>query len=310
MTPHRLIFMGSPDFSLPALAALLEAGHDIAAVYCQPPRRSGRGHKEKPGPVHAFAQEQGLPVHTPVSLKDQAEQQTFLGFNADAAVVVAYGLLLPGAVLDAPRLGCFNVHASLLPRWRGAAPIERAILAGDEQTGVSIMQMDEGLDTGPVLLTGTMPITAQTTAQTLHGDLAELGSRLMVEALEGVAAGKLSGEPQAQDGVTYAAKLTKQEGRLDWRQPAAQLERQVRALNPRPGVWFENNGDRVKVLAVEMADNGVAGEEPGTVLDEGLAVACGEGALRLLKLQRAGKGPQAAAEFLRGYAVEKGCRLD
>lgn len=307
--PYHLIFMGSPDFSVPALAALLDAGHDIVAVYSQPPRPAGRGHKEKPSAVHAFALEHGLTVHTPVSLKGEDEQAALAALGADACVVVAYGLLLPKAVLEAPKLGCFNVHASLLPRWRGAAPIERAIMAGDEETGVSIMQMDEGLDTGPVLLNGKIPILATTTAETLHDALSGLGARLMLEALEGLASGALTPAPQAEDGVSYASKLRKAEGRLDWHRPAVELERQVRALNPRPGVWFEHDGNRIKVLAAEVTNEAGRSEEAGTVVDGALSVACGEGKLRLLRLQRAGKGTQAATEFLHGYTIEKGGRL-
>jgi len=309
MMPLHLIFMGSPDFSVPALAALLDAGHDIVAVYSQPPRSAGRGHKEKLSAVHAFALEHGLTVHTPVSLKGEDEQAALAALGADACVVVAYGLLLPKAVLEAPKLGCFNVHASLLPRWRGAAPIERAIMAGDEETGVSIMQMDEGLDTGPVLLNGKIPISPTTTAETLHDALSGLGAGLMLEALDGLASGALMPAPQAEDGVTYASKLRKAEGRLDWHRPAVELERQVRALNPRPGVWFEHDGNRIKVLAAEVTNEAGRSEEAGTVVDGTLSVTCGEGALRLLRLQRAGKVTQAATEFLRGYTIEKGRRL-
>jgi len=309
MSPLRLIFMGSPEFSVPALAALLDAGHDIAAVYSQPPRPAGRGHKQKPSAVHAFALEKGLPVHTPVSLKGEDEQAAFCALKADAAVVVAYGLLLPKAVLEAPGLGCFNVHASLLPRWRGAAPIERAIMAGDEETGVSIMQMDAGLDTGPVLLYGTIPISPTTTAETLHDALSGLGAGLMLDALEGAVSGTLTPAPQAEDGVSYASKLRKVEGRLDWNRPAAELERQIRALNPRPGVWFEHDDNKIKVLAAEATDQPAHGAAAGTVFDDAISVACGEAALKLLRLQRAGKGPQEAAEFLRGYAIKAGSRL-
>ncbi|MDA1022823.1 MAG: methionyl-tRNA formyltransferase [Proteobacteria bacterium] len=327
MTPLRLIFMGSPEFSVPALAALLDAGHDIAAVYSQPPRPAGRGHKKKPSAVHAFALEKGLPVHTPVSLKGEDEQAALAAFGADAAVVVAYGLLLPKAVLEAPKLGCFNVHASLLPRWRGAAPIERAIMAGDEETGISIMQMDAGLDTGPLVAIKKIPISPETTAETLHDALSGLGAGLMLDALEGAASGTLVPAPQAEDGVTYASKLQKAEGRLDWNRPAAELERQVRALNPRPGVWFEHDGERIKVLAAEITDQPAHGAEAGTVLDDAVSVACGdgavsvacgdgavsvacgEGALKLLRLQRAGKGAQEAVEFLRGFPLAGGSRL-
>ena len=308
MTRLRLAFMGSPDFALPALRALADAGHEIAAVYTQPPRAAGRGQKQRPGPVHALALERGWPARNPTSLKDPAEQAAFAALGLDIAVVVAYGLILPPAVLAAPRLGCVNVHASRLPRWRGAAPIQRAILAGDSETGVTLMQMDEGLDTGAMLLDQAVPIGARETAETLHDKLAELGARLIATALEGLATGTLSARPQPVDGVTYAAKLQRGEGRLDWRRPAVDLERAVRAFTPWPGAEFEVKGSRLKVLAAEA----VAGDPaaaPGTVLDDRLTVACGAGALRLLKIQRAGKAPLDAAAFLRGFELAPGIRL-
>jgi len=305
MPPLRLIFMGSPDFAVPVLAALIDAGHAIACVYAQPPRPAGRGHKERPAPVHAFAAERGLPVRTPVSLrKSEAEQDAFVALAADAAVTAAYGLILPKRVVEAPRLGCLNVHASLLPRWRGAAPIQRAILAGDGETGITIMRMDEGLDTGPILLTGRVPITPETTTGTLHDALAPLGARLAVEALAGLAEGRLQPVPQPAWGATYAAKLEPAESRLDWRQPAADLERRVRAFQPWPGAWFEAAGTRIKVLAARV--EAVAGQAPGTILDDRLTVACGEGALRLERVQREGKGPADTAAFLRGFALPAG----
>jgi methionyl-tRNA formyltransferase len=307
----RLAFMGTPDFAVPALLALLEAGHDLAAVYTQPPRPAGRGHKPKPSPVQATAEARGLPVRTPPSLKDPAEQAAFAALALDAAVVVAYGLILPQPILDAPRLGCLNIHASLLPRWRGAAPIQRALLAGDSETGISIMAMDAGLDTGPVLLTERLPIGPDNTAATLHDRLAALGARLVVEALEGLDAGRLQPVPQPAEGATYAAKLTREEGRLDWRRPAAALERQVRALTPWPGAWFEAGGDRIKVLSAEIVESpGSSDAKPGRVLDDRLNVACGDGTLRLAKVQRAGKAPMAAADFLRGFALPAGTLLD
>lgn len=300
----RLCFMGTPDFSVPILAALLDAGHDVVCVYSQPPRPAGRGHKEQLTPVHAFAQSKGIEVRTPKNLKDEADRQAFRDLDLDMAVVAAYGLILPKAVLDAPRLGCLNVHASLLPRWRGAAPIQRAILAGDAETGVTIMQMDVGLDTGDMLLVDKVAITPQTNAAVLHDQLAEMGARLIVEAVAGY--DRLPHVKQPEDGVTYAAKLSKDEGRLDWTRPAAELDRQVRGLTPWPGVWCELNGERLKVLAAEpVAGSGA----PGTALDETLCIACGDGALRLLRVQRPGKGPMAAAELLRGYAVPKGTVL-
>ena len=302
----RLIFMGSPDFSTPILGALADAGHEIACVYAQPPRPAGRGHKERPCPVHAFAAERGFPVRTPKRLKAEDDQKALAELGADVAVVAAYGLILPPAVLAAPRLGCVNVHASLLPRWRGAAPIQRAIMAGDAESGVTIMQMDEGLDTGPMLLSESLPITAETTASVLHDALSDMGARLIVDALEGLEAGTLTPTLQPEDGVTYAKKLDKDEGRLDWSRPADELERAVRALNPWPGVWFERGDKRVKVLAAEAA-HGVG--EPGTALDDRLTVTCGHGALRLTRVQRAGKGPMDADAFLRGNPVAAGERL-
>lgn len=300
----RLCFMGTPDFSVSILAALLDAGHDVVCVYSQPPRPAGRGHKEQLTPVHAFAQSKGIEVRTPKTLKDEADRQAFRDLDLDMAVVAAYGLILPKAVLDAPRRGCLNVHASLLPRWRGAAPIQRAILAGDAETGVTIMQMDVGLDTGDMLLVDRVAITSQTNAAVLHDQLAEMGARLIVEAVARY--DQLPHVRQPEDGVTYAAKLSKDEGRLDWSRPAVELDRQVRGLTPWPGVWCELNGERLKVLAAEpVAGNGA----PGTALDDALCVACGNGALRLLRVQRPGKGPMAAAELLRGYAVPKGTVL-
>lgn len=303
----RLAFMGTPDFAVPILQALLAAGHQMAAVYSQPPRPSGRGHRPQPSPVQRAAEAAGIPVHTPAKL-DAAEQGKFRALALDAAVVAAYGLILPKPVLEAPRFGCLNVHASLLPRWRGAAPIQRAILAGDRETGVTIMQMDEGLDTGPILLAESIPIGPDTTAAGLHDQLATIGARLIVQALAGRADGTLSPCPQPAEGVTYAKKLARDEGRLDWRKSAAQLERAVRALNPAPGVWFERGGERIKVLAAIAAASGVAAP-PGTVLDAALTIACGSGALRLTRMQRAGRAVVDAEAFLRGYALRPGERL-
>jgi methionyl-tRNA formyltransferase len=305
-SPLRLAFLGSAAFSLPTLMALLEAGHEVVAVYTQPPRPAGRGHKPQRSPVHAYAESRGLTVRTPSSLRGEDEQRRFEDLDLDAGIVAAYGLILPKAMLAAPRLGCLNVHGSLLPRWRGAAPVERAILAGDAETGVTIMQMDEGLDTGPMLLARRVPIGPETTAADLRDRLADLGGRLLVEALAGVAAGTLRPTPQPADGATYAKKLDRDEGRLDWTAPAAGLERMVRALNPQPGVWFEHARERVKVLAAEVVE---ATGPPGEVLDGRLAVACGEGALRPLLLQRPGRGPVGVDAFLRGYPLIPGTRL-
>ena len=306
MMPLRLIFMGTPAFAVPVLAALREAGHQILAVYSQPPRPAGRGHREQPSPVQAYAESHRIPVRIPRSLKDPVAQADFAALAPDAAVVVAYGLILPPPVLASPRLGCLNLHASLLPRWRGAAPIQRAVIAGDSETGVAVMQMEAGLDTGPVLLEARTPIGPLDTAASLHDRLAALGAPLMLQALEGLAAGRLKPQPQATDGVTYAAKIDKQEGRLDWRRPAIELDRLVRGLTPVPGAWFEFGGERLKVQAAEPA----AGQgRPGTVLDDSLTVACGDGALRLLRLQRPGKAAQPAALLLRGYPIAKGTVL-
>ncbi len=314
--PLDLVFMGSAEFGLPALKALRDAGHRIKAVYAQPPKPAGRGQREKACPIHAAALELGIPVRTPSNLRSAAEHESFAGLGADAAVVAAYGLILPPPILAAPRLGCLNIHASLLPRWRGAAPIQRAILAGDSETGVTIMRMDEGLDTGGILLAEKIPIGPATMAGGLHDSLALLGAKLIVRALEGVAAGTLAAVPQPAEGVVYAVKLSRDEGRLDWRKSAGELARAVRALDPWPGTWFEKDGERIKVLAADAvtghAPIGVPTENaraPGTVLDDSPTVACGEGALRLVTLQRAGRGAMGAGEFLRGFPLPPGTVL-
>jgi len=299
MTQHRLAFMGTPDFAAVILDALIAARHDIAAVYCQPPRQAGRGHRIMPSPVQRRAEEAGLPIRHPERLGAE-EAREFAAFGLDLAVVAAYGLILPKAVLDAPRLGCINVHASLLPRWRGAAPIERAILAGDRETGITIMRMEEGLDTGPILLAEPWPIRPDATASALRQDLAALGARLILNALDAIET--LVPKPQPAEGATYAKKIAREEGRIDWRLPAAALERQVRALD----CWFEAKGERIKLLAAEPAEGAAA---PGTVLDAGPRIACGEGALRLLKLQRPGRGALDGAAFLRGFDLPPGTVL-
>jgi len=302
----RIAFMGTPDFARLALEALIAAGHDIAAVYSQPPRAAGRGQKPRPSPVQALAEAKGLPVRTPRSLRDSAQQAAFAALNLDAAVVAAYGLLLPPVILDAPRFGCLNIHASLLPRWRGAAPIQRAILAGDNETGITIMQMDRGLDTGAILLSERIPIAPDDTAGGLHDRLAAQGAQLIVAALAQVASGKLTARPQPVEGITYAAKLTREEERLDWRRPAGDLQRQVRAFSPVPAAWCEMAGERVKVLAAEPAQGSAA---PGTLLDDRLTIACGDGALRLLRVQRPGKAALDSAAFLRGFRLPVGSVL-
>lgn len=302
----RIAFMGTPDFAVPALNALRAAGHEIAAIYSQPPRPAGRGKKMRPSPVQAWAERHDVPTHTPVSLKRPEEQRIFRALDLDAAVVAAYGLILPQPILDAPRLGCLNIHASLLPRWRGAAPIHRALLAGDRETGITIIQMDQGLDTGPILLSEPLAIAADATAETLHDALSQLGACLIVAALQGVADGTLAARPQPEEGVTYAAKLSREEGRLNWTEGAAALERKVRAFTPWPGAWCDMAGERVKILAARVV--GAAGP-PGTVLDDTLTVACGEDALRPLRLLRQGRKAMDTEDFLRGFPVRKGSRL-
>lgn len=300
----RIVFMGTPEFSVPVLDALVAAGHEIAAVYCQPPRPAGRGKKDRPTPVHARAEELGLEVRHPVSLKGVEAQAEFAALGADVAVVVAYGLILPQAVLDAPAHGCLNIHASLLPRWRGAAPIHRAIMAGDAETGVCIMQMEAGLDTGPVLLRRATAIEAEETTAQLHDRLSEMGAALIVEAL--ACLGSLEAEVQPEDGVTYAHKIDKAEAAVDWAASAVEVDRKIRGLSPFPGAWVDVDGVRLKLLASRLVDGSGA---PGEVLDDALTVACGSGAVQLLRLQRAGKGAQDAAEFLRGMPLPKGARL-
>lgn len=308
MARLRLAFLGTPDFAVPSLDRLLAAGHDIACVYSQPPRPAGRGQQPRPSPVHARALAAGLAVETPTSLKDAAMQARFAALALDAAVVVAYGLLLPPAVLSAPRLGCVNLHASLLPRWRGAAPMQRAIMAGDRQTGASAMLMDAGLDTGATLLQQPLAIAGDTTFGELHDSMAAIGAELLVQALAGLASGALRPQPQPREGVTYAKKLDPAESEIDWRRPAADLDRLIRALSPRPGAWMGHRGERLRVLlATPLAE---PCGEPGLVLDDRPTVACGQGALRLLRLQRAGKAPLEAAAFLRGYRLSAGEHLD
>jgi len=303
---YRIAYMGTPDFAVPALAALLEARHEVACVYTQPPRPAGRGKKERRTPVHDFAAARGIEVRHPASLRDASEQAAFAALGLDVAVVAAYGLILPKPILDAPRHCCLNIHASLLPRWRGAAPIQRAILAGDRISGVTIMRMDEGLDTGPMLLRESVTIGPKTNAGRLHDDLAAMGARMIVEALAKLEAGKLEETPQPEEGVTYAAKIDKAESRIDWSRPAAEIERQLRAFAPLPGAWFELDGERIRALA----GSAVSGRgKPGEALDDALTVACGEGAIRLELVQRAGKGAMDTAAFLRGRAVPKGTLL-
>ena len=305
----RIVFMGTPGFAAVALQALIKARHEIIAVYCQPPRPGGRGQAVRKSPVQELAERHGIALHCPASLKSKEAISEFTSLKADVAVVAAYGLILPKAALVAPRLGCLNIHASLLPRWRGAAPIQRALLAGDKETGISIMQMDEGLDTGPVLLEERLPIKSAMNAGVLHDRLAELGARLIVATLERLAAGPLVPKPQPSDGITYAAKISPDEAKLDWRLPAEVLARQVLAFGPTPGAWCELGGgksagaERLKVLAAEV----IHGRgQPGAVIDDRPTIACGKDALRLLEVQRAGKRVMAAAEFQRGVKLKAG----
>ncbi|MEQ8557284.1 MAG: methionyl-tRNA formyltransferase [Henriciella sp.] len=314
--PLRIAFMGSPDIAVHVLAAVAEAGHDIACVYSQPPRPSGRGKKLRPTPVHAFAEEQGYEVRTPKSLKPAEEKARFAALDLDAAVVVAYGLILPKAVLDAPRLGCMNMHASLLPRWRGAAPIQRAIMAGDAMTGVQAMMMEEGLDTGPVLASEETRIFGFDTAGSLHDKLADLAADLAPRALDGLADGSLKPVPQADDGITYASKLTAADQRIDWSRPAWEVDCQIRGLAPFPGAWFhwrpkpDDEPVRVKALLSKLSD-AHHDAAPGTLLDDALLVACGDGgAVRLKALQKPGSRAMEAKDFLLGNKVDKGTRFE
>jgi len=304
--PLRLIFMGTPDFAVPTLIELAARGHEIAAVYTRAPKPAGRGMDMQVTPVEREARRLGLPVFTPKTLRIEEAQEAFRAHDADAAVVVAYGLILPKAVLDAPKLGCFNVHASLLPRWRGAAPINRAVMAGDAESGVTIMRMDEGLDTGAMAMIDRLPIGADMTAGELHDALAPLGADLMTRALGALERGTLTLTPQPEAGVTYAEKIRKDETRIDWTRPWAEVHNHIRGLSPFPGAWFEFKGARVKVL---RSTRGEGTGAPGTALDDRLTIACGDGAVRLVQVQRAGKQPMNADDFLRGTKVERGTAL-
>ena len=302
----RIAFMGTPDFSCTVLKALLQSDHDVVCVYSQPPRKAGRGKSLRPTAVHQLAEENGIEVRTPISLKSEEIQEQFSALNVDVAIVVAYGLLLPKAVLDAPKFGCLNLHASLLPRWRGAAPIQRAIMAGDAETGVGIMQMAEGLDTGDVLADARLPIGPEATAGTLHDELAEVGAKLMVETIGLLKSGNIHPKVQPDDGITYAKKIDKAEAIIDWSRSAEELSCHIRGLSPFPGAYFEKEGTRVKILNATVAsDQG----EAGVVLDDELCIACGSGSLRLITLQRAGKSPMDTKTFLNGFPLPKGERL-
>jgi methionyl-tRNA formyltransferase len=292
----KLVFMGTPDFAVVTLKALIAAGHEIAAVYSQPPRPAGRGQRLRPSPVQDYAAAQGIQVRTPLALKSTDEQKSFADLNADAAVVVAYGLLLPQAILDAPRFGCFNVHASLLPRWRGAAPIQRAIMAGDAESGVTIMRMELGLDTGPMMKVGRLPITPESTASSLHDELAVLGAKLMIDVLKHP---EIAGTPQPAEGVTYARKIDKAETKIDFTKSAMEVRNHIHGLSPFPGAWCSLAGSRVKVLKAQVVNH---------VIDDALTFACGSGAIKFLLLQREGKGVMDAATFLRGFPVAPGTK--
>jgi len=301
----RLAFLGTPGFAVPTLAELIAQGHDIACVYSQPPRPKGRGLESEPSPVHKFALASQLAVRTPLTLKDEAQQELFRALDVDAAIVVAYGLLLPKPILDAPKLGCFNLHGSLLPRWRGAAPIQRAIMVGDAETGVMVTRMEEGLDTGPVLMAERTKIGRKTTGE-LHDELSRLGADLIVRAMSALERGSISETPQAAEGVTYAKKILKDESRIDWTKSAFEIDCLIRGLSPSPSAWTAANGERLKILFAEPA---VGRGIPSEILDDKLTVACGEGALRLVRLQRAGKSVMTAEELLRGFALPRSAKL-
>lgn len=303
----RLAFMGSPEFAVPTLEAILAAGHDVACVYTQPPRPAGRGKELRRTAVHEVAAARSIQVRTPLNFKAIEDREAFAALNLDVAVVVAYGLLLPKAILDAPRLGCYNLHGSILPRWRGAAPIHRAVMAGDDITGVQVMRMDVGLDTGPVMQTFVTRITEDDTMGDIHDRLSLAGAALMVDALAKLEAGPVVLTPQALEGVTIAPKVSTAEARIDWNKPASQVAAAIRGMSPFPGAWFEMDGQRLKVLHAR-AEPGTG--EPGEVLDDALKVACGEGAVRLLRLQRPGKGHMTSEEFQRGARIARGRRLD
>ena len=306
----RIIFMGTPDFAVPALAAVLAAGHEVAAVYSQPPRAAGRGLAARKSPVQVFAESKGLSVHTPASLRITEEQARFTSLNADTGVVVAYGMILPKPILEAPRHGCFNIHASLLPRWRGAAPIQRALLAGDAEAGVAVMRIEEKLDTGAVCLAERLAIGPDETAGELHDRLAAIGAELMVRALSDLEKGSLACWPQHEEGVTYAAKIEPGETRIDWSRKADEVHNLIRGLSPHPGAWFEIKlkGKRERVRALRSTLAKVEGK-PGTVLDDQFTIACGKGSVRLLQVQRAGKRPMPVAEFRRGAELPVGSVL-
>lgn len=302
----NIVFMGTPAFALPALQALLKEGYRVQAVYTQAPKPVGRGYIVQKSPIHIFSEDQGIPVFTPKSLRSVEEQEKFAALKADLAVVAAYGLILPKAILEAPKFGCLNIHGSLLPRWRGAAPMQRALLAGDHKTGITIMQMDEGLDTGPTLTTCEIPLTDKTTITELHDQMAQQGAQLLIETIPGYMNGSIQPVPQPTEGVTYADKLTREDGLVDWRQPAVVIDRQVRALNPWPGVSFFDGTHHLKILKAQVIDKS---GKPGEILVNGLTIACGQQALQILTLQKPGSKPLEARAFLNGYPLKVGTIL-
>jgi methionyl-tRNA formyltransferase len=309
--PLRVVYMGTADFAVPSLRALAESRHDVVAVYTQPARPAGRGMQPRPSPVERAATELGLSVRTPVTLKEKSEEKALAELGADLAVVAAYGLLLPQAILDIPRLGCINLHGSALPRWRGAAPIQRAIMAGDDETGITIIQMEAGLDTGPMLALERVAITPETTASTLHDRLAMLAAEMILPMVDRLAAEPVIGTLQPEEGATYAQKIAKEEGRIDWHKPADVIDRKLRALNPWPGCFAHVDGQRLRLLAGKVeASLSAGGAEPGTVLDDQLRIACGGGVLRITRLQKAGGKPMDADIFLRGQPMPAGTRFD
>lgn len=300
----RIAFMGTPDFSISALRAILSAGHEIVAVYSQPPRRAGRGKKQQLSAVDGFAKSVSIPVYTPLNFKDESEINFFKNLNLDVAVVVAYGLILPKAILDTPKYGCLNIHASLLPRWRGAAPIQRAIMAGDVTTGIGIMQMEAGLDTGSIILEKTIPIDENDTAGSLHDKLSLLGAKAIIEALDKLPYDHPS--PQSEDGITYASKIDKAEAHINWNKPAAELKNHIHGLSPFPGAWTEILGERLKILAVEISE---ASSEAGTMIAEPLTIACGDRSLKIIRAQRAGKGPMDINDLINGFDLTIGAKF-
>ena len=297
----RLAFMGTPDFAVPTLAELIGAGHEIACVYTRAPRPKGRGMAEGKSPVHVITESPNIPVRTPATLKSDEEENSFAALKLDAAVIVAYGLILPKAILDAPRLGCFNLHASLLPRWRGAAPIQRAIMAGDAETGIMVMRMEEGLDTGPILMSEKVDIGRKTTGA-LHDELAQLGANLMARALSSMERGAIDEQPQDEGGASYARKISRSETKLDWSRSAVEIDRKIRGLSPYPGAWFEAKNERIKVILAEPV---VGSGAPGEILPD-RSIACGEGALKLITVQRAGRAAVDAESFWRGFSLSPG----